>query len=97
MSSWVEKGGPRIPIIDASLIYMLVRENGFIGFIGKDVSFTDIEVVKKSSGEPDIRLLGNAKKFAEKHQIALIKISLTHAEHYAAANAVAMQLEDHSD
>ena len=59
--------------------------------IGKDVSFTDIEVLKKSSGEPEICLLGSAKEFAHLHRIGLIKISLTHAEHYAAANAVAIQ------
>jgi len=59
--------------------------------IGKDVAFTDIEIVRKSSGEPEVKLTGNAKKFAEKMGVSLVKISLTHAEHYAAANAVAMQ------
>jgi len=58
--------------------------------IGKDVSFTDIEVVKKPSGEPNIELNGNAALFAKKNGIELIKISLTHAEHYAAANAVVL-------
>lgn len=58
--------------------------------IGKDVSWLDIEVVRAENGEPSIRLTGAAKRFAEKHQINTIKISLTHAEHYAAANAVAL-------
>lgn len=59
--------------------------------IGKDVAFTEIEVVKKTSGEPTIKLHGNANKFAKKHNIAQVHISITHTEHYAAANAVIMQ------
>lgn len=59
--------------------------------IGKDVAFTDIEVVKKESGEPEVVLHGAGAAFAQSNNIELIKISLTHAEHYAAANAVVMQ------
>jgi holo-[acyl-carrier protein] synthase len=59
--------------------------------IGKDVSFLEIQVIKKPSGEPEIELLGNAAVFAEKHGIKLLKISITHADHYAAANAIAMK------
>ena len=59
--------------------------------IGADVAFTEIQINKKPSGEPEVELLGNAAEFAKRHKISLIKISLTHAEHYAAANAVAMQ------
>lgn len=58
--------------------------------IGKDVAFTEIEVTKKPSGEPGIVLHGKAKVFAKKNGIGQILISLTHAEHYAAANAVVM-------
>ena len=59
--------------------------------IGKDVSFTEIEIVKKESGEPEVELSGKAAAFALRNEIQLIKISLTHADHYAAANAVIMQ------
>lgn len=59
--------------------------------IGKQMAFKEIQVEKKSSGEPMIQLLGNAEVFAKNNNIALIKVSITHAEHYAAANAVAMQ------
>ncbi|MDB9741440.1 holo-ACP synthase [Akkermansiaceae bacterium] len=58
--------------------------------IGKDVAFTEIEVAKKESGEPVIILHGKAKAFAQQREICQILISLTHAEHYAAANAVIM-------
>lgn len=60
--------------------------------IGKDVGWLDMEVVRAESGEPRIELSGSAKKFAEENGIVVIKISLTHAKHYAAANAVAMTL-----
>lgn len=59
--------------------------------IGKHVAFTEIEIINKPSGEPEVILLGNAKKFAEENRFSMIKISLTHAEHYAAANAVILQ------
>ena len=49
-----------------------------------------MEVIRAESGEPRIELSGAAKDFAERHEIVVIKISLTHAKHYAAANAVVM-------
>jgi len=58
--------------------------------IGKDVSWTDIAVIRKDSGEPYIQLSGNAEKFAQTHHINHIKISLTHTNNYAAANAIAL-------
>ena len=56
--------------------------------IGKDVSWLDLEILRKESGEPEVILSGHAQKFAEKNRVGAIKISLTHAQHYAAANAV---------
>lgn len=61
--------------------------------IGKEVSWLDLEVVRKASGEPEVVLSGRAKEFAEKLGVADIKISLTHAQHYAAANAVILSGE----
>lgn len=58
--------------------------------IGKDVSWLDIEIIRKESGEPEVVLHGDAEQFALKHHFAEIKISLTHAQHYAAANAVVL-------
>ena len=58
--------------------------------IGKDVGWLDIEIVRAENGEPSILLSGAAEEFARRNEVGVIKISLTHAEHYAAANAVAL-------
>lgn len=58
--------------------------------IGEDLSWLDMEVRRRVSGEPEIHLTGAGAKFAEKNKIAQIKVSLTHAQHYAAANAVVL-------
>lgn len=58
--------------------------------IGESLSWLDMEIVRKDSGEPELVLSGGGKEFAEKNRISLVKISLTHARHYAAANAVAL-------
>lgn len=58
--------------------------------IGKDLGWLDMEIMRKESGEPQLVLSGAGKAFAEKNGIVEVKISLTHARHYAAANAVAM-------
>ncbi|MFK7908996.1 MAG: holo-ACP synthase [Akkermansiaceae bacterium] len=58
--------------------------------IGEELAWLDIEVKRRESGEPEVILSGDGKKFAERNKITQIKISLTHAEHYAAANAVVL-------
>ena len=58
--------------------------------IGKDLAFIDMNIMRKPSGEPEVQLTGDGAAFAEANKISMIKISLTHAEHYAAANAVAL-------
>ncbi len=55
--------------------------------IGKDIAWTDMEIVRETSGEPKVVMSGMGKDLAEKIKVVDIKISLTHAEHYAAANA----------
>jgi len=56
--------------------------------IGKAVGWKDIEVCRKESGEPYCVLHGGAKELAEKLGAGGVLISLSHTEHYAAANAV---------
>ncbi|MGB0775298.1 MAG: holo-ACP synthase, partial [Akkermansiaceae bacterium] len=56
--------------------------------IGKDLGWLDMEIRRRPSGEPEVFLSGGGAKFAEANNITEIKISLTHAHHYAAANAV---------
>lgn len=58
--------------------------------IGKEVSWLDMEIIRQESGEPVVKLYGGGKAFGDKIKVTDIKISLTHAEHYAAANAAVL-------
>lgn len=58
--------------------------------IGTDLSWLDMEIRRRESGEPEVFLSGDGAMFAEENNLGQIKISLTHAQHYAAANAVAL-------
>lgn len=58
--------------------------------IGKEISWLDMEILRQPSGEPKVKMSGDGKEYAEKLKVVDIKISLTHAEHYAAANAVVL-------
>lgn len=58
--------------------------------IGRELGWLDMEIRRRESGEPEVFLTGDGARFVEKKGITLIKISLTHAHHYAAANAVVM-------
>ena len=61
--------------------------------IGAELGWTDIEIVRRKSGEPELVLHGRAKEFAGEIGVREVKISLTHAKHYAAANAVVLVSE----
>ncbi len=58
--------------------------------IGAELGWTDIEIVRRESGEPELVLHGRAKEFAVEVGVREVKVSLTHAKHYAAANAVVL-------
>ena len=58
--------------------------------IGKDLSWLDMEIRRRESGEPEVFLSGDGEAFAKSNKLTQIKISLTHAKHYAAANAVVL-------
>ncbi|MEN8774145.1 MAG: holo-ACP synthase [Akkermansiaceae bacterium] len=58
--------------------------------IGKDVGWLDMEIIRKASGEPEVSLTGAAAQCAKDRGVAQVMVSLTHAKHYAAANAVVM-------
>lgn len=58
--------------------------------IGKDLSWLDMEIIRRPSGEPAVELSGAGRRFADGNGITEVKISLTHARDYAAANAVAL-------
>lgn len=58
--------------------------------IGKDAGWTDLEILRRDSGEPYVELHGPAQEFACERGITEVMVSLSHADHYAAANAVAV-------
>lgn len=58
--------------------------------IGKEVGWLDMEIIRRPSGEPEVKLAGAAAAFAETKGVSQVMVSLTHAKHYAAANAVIM-------
>lgn len=58
--------------------------------IGKAIGWLEMEIVRRASGEPEVVLSGGAKIHAAERGIAQIKVSLTHAKHYAAANAIVL-------
>lgn len=58
--------------------------------IGELLGWQDMEVCRRQSGEPELVLHGKGKDFAEEKGVSQVKISLTHAKSYAAANAVVL-------
>ena len=56
--------------------------------IGKQMGWNEIEVCRKPSGEPFIVLHGGAKSLSESRRVLETLVSLSHTDHYAAANAV---------
>ena len=61
--------------------------------IGKEIGWLDIEIIRRDTGEPEVRLHGDATILAKKCEATEVKVSLSHTQHYAAANAVAMGCE----
>lgn len=58
--------------------------------IGEHAAWLDLDIARDPSGAPLLVLSGAAAIFARDHGITEIKISLTHARDYAAANAIAV-------
>ena len=56
--------------------------------IGRQVSWRDIEVKRKESGEPYVILHGSAAELAASLKVSQALVSLSHSDHYAVANAV---------
>jgi len=53
------------------------------------IKWTDVEVIRQPSGQPTVRLTGEAAKVAERLGLTTWAISLTHTETHAMASAVA--------
>jgi len=58
--------------------------------IGSHASWLDLEIIHGPTGAPQLVLGAATAAFAKDHGITDIKISLTHARLYAAANAIAI-------
>ena len=56
----------------------------------QDVSWRDIEISRKPTGEPFVILHGGAAALADRLRISSILVSLSHTENYAVANALLM-------
>jgi holo-[acyl-carrier protein] synthase len=54
----------------------------------KGMSWTEVEIVRKASGQPQLRLLGRAKAWAAKAKVKRVWLSLTHSRDYAAATVI---------
>ena len=58
--------------------------------IGAQLAWRDIEIRRRDSGEPFIVLHGTGAETARRLGVSAILLSLSHSEHYAVANAIAL-------
>jgi holo-[acyl-carrier protein] synthase len=58
--------------------------------IGAQLGWLDVEVRRKATGEPFVVLHGDGAETARRLGISEILVSLSHSEHYAVANAIAI-------
>ncbi|MHC4110402.1 MAG: holo-ACP synthase [Planctomycetota bacterium] len=59
------------------------------GWRGK-IAWTDIEVVNNALGQPEVTLVGEVKKIADKLGIQHVSVSITHTANFVIASAVAL-------
>jgi len=57
------------------------------------IAWTDIEVVKEPSGQPQVKLTGECARIATERGILLWHISISHIETHATASAIGMRGE----
>ncbi len=58
--------------------------------IGAELGWLDIAIERDAAGKPSVRLLGAGAETAERLGITEVLISLSHSEHYAVAQAIAV-------
>lgn len=64
--------------------------------LGKGIEWTDVETLSTNSGKPRVCLHGRVKEIAYKRKIEEIKVSLSHCEHYAVAQALVRYVNNRS-
>jgi holo-[acyl-carrier protein] synthase len=57
------------------------------------IQWTDIEVLKETSGQPKIKLTGECQRIAEKLGIVHWHVSISHIETHATASAIGLKGE----
>jgi holo-[acyl-carrier protein] synthase len=58
--------------------------------IGADLGWLDIDIRRKANGAPFIVLGGAGAQYAAANGISEVLVSLSHSEHYAVAQAIAL-------
>ena len=58
--------------------------------IGAELGWRDIEICRKASGEPFVVLSGAGAETARRLGVSQVLLSMSHSEHYAVANAIAL-------
>ena len=58
--------------------------------IGHELGWRDMEICRRASGEPYVRLHGKGTALAQARGVTQIFVSLSHCREYAAASAVAV-------
>jgi len=53
--------------------------------LGLEVAWHDVEIVRRQSGAPELRLLGKGRNLADNRQVTQIHLSITHTQQTAAA------------
>lgn len=59
----------------------------------RDFSFKDIEILRNSLGKPIVKTYNNLNKICIDYNVLEIKVSISHSEKYAVANAIAITKE----
>ena len=59
------------------------------GFV-KGITFHDVEVVPLPSGQPSVRLSGEAAEIANGLGIRMVRLTISHAREYAVATAIGL-------
>ncbi len=54
------------------------------------ISWRDMEILPDELGQPTVKLTGETARLASKMGITLVRLSITHTDHYAAASAIGL-------
>jgi holo-[acyl-carrier protein] synthase len=59
------------------------------GFV-QGITFHDVEIIALHTGQPTVKLSGEAGRIANEQKIAQIMITISHAREYATATAIGL-------